>query len=200
MRTSRSRSLPSRRSFRAADPKTRSFMPKRYRLGATTSRAATPVSSVSSGARSAREPIEDRSVVLDHSAEAVSKRLVLASLIDVCVQAVPMRLLAGGSEEAVEVRSVAALDSLLQLRVRVHRHLRVGVPDLTHDPLHVEVVGQEGDRDVGPAEAVRRQTARLTAWHYKDLASPGVKSFRPTANGREQRADPPRWLAAQGRE
>jgi hypothetical protein len=30
------------------------------------------------------------------------------------------------------------------------------MPDLTHDPLDIEVVGQQSDRDVGPSEATPR--------------------------------------------
>jgi len=40
---------------------------------------------------------------------------------------------------------VLALDALFQLRMNVQRHLRIGVADLTHHPLHVEAIGQEGD-------------------------------------------------------
>jgi hypothetical protein len=40
---------------------------------------------------------------------------------------------------------VAPIDSLLQLRVDVHRHLRVRVPDLAHHPEDVEGVGEERD-------------------------------------------------------
>jgi hypothetical protein len=41
----------------------------------------------------------------------------------------------------VELGAVGAVGALLELRVDVHRHLRVGVPDLGHHPLHVEAVG-----------------------------------------------------------
>ncbi|HEX3608077.1 MAG TPA: hypothetical protein VHU14_00185 [Solirubrobacterales bacterium] len=51
---------------------------------------------------------------------------------------------------------MAAVDPLLELRVDVHRHLRVGVADLPHHPLDVEVVGEQRDRNVGAAQAVRR--------------------------------------------
>jgi len=51
---------------------------------------------------------------------------------------------------------VFPLHSLLQLRVDVEGHLGVGVADLAHDPLHVEVVGEKRDRDVGAAQRVRR--------------------------------------------
>jgi hypothetical protein len=56
------------------------------------------------------------------------------------------KLLAGVANELVELGSTVAIGALLQLRVDVHRHLRVGVPDLAHDPLHVEVVGQQSDQ------------------------------------------------------
>jgi hypothetical protein len=46
---------------------------------------------------------------------------------------------------------VLALDALLQLRVDVERHLRVGVADLAHHPEDVEAVGEQRDRDVGAA-------------------------------------------------
>jgi hypothetical protein len=49
------------------------------------------------------------------------------------------KLLAGVAHELVELGSTVALGALLQLRVDIHRHLRVGVPDLAHDPLHVEL-------------------------------------------------------------
>jgi hypothetical protein len=35
--------------------------------------------------------------------------------------------------EPVEAGPVAAIDALLKLRVDIHRHLRVGVADLSHD-------------------------------------------------------------------
>ncbi|MGZ6574601.1 MAG: hypothetical protein ACXVHB_19535 [Solirubrobacteraceae bacterium] len=38
-----------------------------------------------------------------------------------------------------------ALDALLQLRVDVERHLRIGVADLPHHPQHVEAVGEQRD-------------------------------------------------------
>jgi hypothetical protein len=60
------------------------------------------------------------------------------------------------AHELVEVRAVVALGALLQLRVHIHRHLRVGVADLVHDPLHVKAVGQQRDRDVRAPERVRR--------------------------------------------
>lgn len=50
---------------------------------------------------------------------------------------------------------MAAVDPLLELRVDVHRHLRVGVADLAHHPLDVEVVGEQRDRDVGAAQRGR---------------------------------------------
>jgi hypothetical protein len=53
------------------------------------------------------------------------------------------------AHELIEVGAVVALGALLQLRVGVHRHLRVGVADLVHDPLDVEVVCEQRDRDVG---------------------------------------------------
>jgi hypothetical protein len=80
-----------------------------------------------------------------------------------------VELLARGADKAIELDAVGPLDPLLELRVDVHRHLRVGVPDLAHDPLDVEVVRQQRDRDVRAAEAVgrgageRRQTACLQA-------------------------------------
>ncbi|HEY5196525.1 MAG TPA: hypothetical protein VIJ51_05810 [Solirubrobacteraceae bacterium] len=71
-----------------------------------------------------------------------------------------MELVAGGADEAVEGRSVGSLDPLLELGVDVERHLRVGVADLTHHPLDVEVVGQQRDRDVGAAQAVGRRVGQ----------------------------------------
>lgn len=46
-------------------------------------------------------------------------------------------------------------DTVLQLGVDVEGHFRVGVADLVHDPEHVEVIGEEGDRDIGASEGVR---------------------------------------------
>jgi hypothetical protein len=60
-------------------------------------------------------------------------------------------------DEPVKCRPVLALDALLELRVDVHRHLRVGVADLAHDPQHVEAVGQQRDRDVRATQRVRRR-------------------------------------------
>ncbi|HEV3318458.1 MAG TPA: hypothetical protein VG053_01835 [Solirubrobacteraceae bacterium] len=50
---------------------------------------------------------------------------------------------------------MASVYALLQLRVDVHRHLRVGVADLSHDPLDVEVVCEQSDRDVGAPHRMR---------------------------------------------
>jgi hypothetical protein len=60
-------------------------------------------------------------------------------------------------DELVERGPVRAVDALLELGADVHRHLRVGVADLAHDPLDVEAVGQQCDRDVGAAHRVRRR-------------------------------------------
>lgn len=65
------------------------------------------------------------------------------------------RRLCGRRQQPIEVLPVRPGGSLLQLGVDVHRHPRVGVADLAHHPLHVELVGAQGDRDVGPAQAVR---------------------------------------------
>ena len=54
-------------------------------------------------------------------------------------------LLARLPDEIVEGPSVLALDALLQLGVHVECHLRVGVPDLAHDPEDVEAIGEQGD-------------------------------------------------------
>jgi hypothetical protein len=40
----------------------------------------------------------------------------------------------GRSEPLVKGGAVAALNALLELCVDVHRHRRVSVPDLAHDP------------------------------------------------------------------
>ena len=47
--------------------------------------------------------------------------------------------------EPVEASAVAALHALLQLGVDVEGHLGVGVADLAHDPLDVEVVREQCD-------------------------------------------------------
>jgi len=67
-----------------------------------------------------------------------------------------VELVAGVVHESVEGRAVVALGALLELRVDVHRHLRVGVAYLIHHPLHVKVVRQQGDADVGAPQAVWR--------------------------------------------
>jgi hypothetical protein len=64
------------------------------------------------------------------------------------------KLLTGVAHELVEARSTVTLGALLQLRVDIDRHLRIGMPDLAHDPLHVEVVGQQFDRDVRAPQRV----------------------------------------------
>lgn len=62
--------------------------------------------------------------------------------------------LAGVAQQPVEALAVAPVDPLLELCVDVQRHLRVGVADLAHHPLDVEVVGEQSDR--GAAQGVRR--------------------------------------------
>jgi len=80
-----------------------------------------------------------------------------------------VELLAGIADEAVELGPVRALYALLELGIDVERHLGVGTPDLAHDPLDVEVVRQQHERDVRATEAVRcrarqrRKTTRLPA-------------------------------------
>ncbi len=66
-------------------------------------------------------------------------------------------IVAGDAYEPVEAGAMPAIDPPLQLRVDVQCHAQVGVPDLVHDPLHVELVSQERDRDVGPPQAVGRR-------------------------------------------
>lgn len=51
---------------------------------------------------------------------------------------------------------MSAVGALLDLCVDVHGHFGVGVADLAHDPFDVEVVGDEGDGNVGAAQRVRR--------------------------------------------
>ena len=64
------------------------------------------------------------------------------------------------AEELVERGAVGALDALLQLRVDVERHRRIGVADLTHDPLDVEAIGQQSYRYVGPPQTVWRRPSK----------------------------------------
>ena len=52
----------------------------------------------------------------------------------------PIEALPCPSHERVEGLAVRALGPLLELRVNVHRHLRVGVPVLAHHPEDVEAV------------------------------------------------------------
>ncbi|MGZ6644078.1 MAG: hypothetical protein ACXVFT_19925 [Solirubrobacteraceae bacterium] len=61
-----------------------------------------------------------------------------------------------------------ALDALLQLGVDVERHLRIGMPDLPHDPEDVEAIGKQRDRDVGPAQGVGRGVGQ---WRQAPLAT-----------------------------
>src|SRR4051812_3236951 len=63
--------------------------------------------------------------------------------------------LARFGEQAIKVRAVRALGALLELRVDVHRHRRVGVTNLGHHELEVELVGDQRNRDVGAAQGVR---------------------------------------------
>jgi hypothetical protein len=51
-----------------------------------------------------------------------------------------MHLFLRSANERVEADAVLALDAPFELGVDVERHLRVCVPDLAHDPLHVEAV------------------------------------------------------------
>jgi hypothetical protein len=72
----------------------------------------------------------------------------------------PLESLSRLADEPVEADTVVALGALLKLGVNVHRHLRVGVADLIHHPLHIEVVGEERDRDVGAPQRVRCDTGK----------------------------------------
>jgi hypothetical protein len=67
--------------------------------------------------------------------------------------------MARAPDEAVEARAVVALGALLELGINVERHLRVGVADLAHHPLDVEVVREQCDLDVRAPKAVRRNAA-----------------------------------------
>jgi hypothetical protein len=53
------------------------------------------------------------------------------------------------SHEPVKGGALVTLNPLLTLRADIERHRRVGVADLAHHPLRVEVVGEQRDRDVG---------------------------------------------------
>src|SRR5947209_6154476 len=75
---------------------------------------------------------------------------------------VDAELLSRVADEAVEAFAVLAVDALLELGVDVEGHLAVGVADLAHHPLDVEVVGEQRDRDVGAPESVRS-----CAWQWR---------------------------------
>jgi hypothetical protein len=68
-----------------------------------------------------------------------------------------VKLHTGVAHDGVEAHSMLALHALLELRVDIERHLGFGVPDLAHDPLDVEAIGQQSDGDVGPPQTVRRR-------------------------------------------
>lgn len=44
-------------------------------------------------------------------------------------------------DQPIKVDPMRPVDPLLELRVDIHRHPRISVADLAHDPLHVELVG-----------------------------------------------------------
>jgi hypothetical protein len=50
---------------------------------------------------------------------------------------------------------VLPLRALLELRVDIGGHLRVGMADLAHDPHDVEVVRQQRDRHLRPSQRAR---------------------------------------------
>jgi hypothetical protein len=91
---------------------------------------------------------------------------------------------------------VLTIDALLQLRVDVHRHLRIRVPDLAHHPEHVEPVGQQRDRDVRAPQRVRR---RFRQSRKRTLSEPLRRELGGFADdlGRASAAHP---ATAQGRE
>jgi hypothetical protein len=93
-----------------------------------------------------------RLVLLNFDAGVLSARVGVGDAVE---------SLACPAHERVERLAVRALRPLLQLRVDVHRHLRVGMSDLPHDPENVEVVGEQGDRDIGASQRVRRGVRKL---------------------------------------
>jgi hypothetical protein len=59
------------------------------------------------------------------------------------------------------------------LGIDVEGHLAVGVPDLSHHPLHVEVVREQRDRDVDTAQAMRGRVRQRGKAARERLASLG---------------------------
>ena len=102
------------------------------------------------------------------------------------------------SDESVERLAVLALGALLQLGVDVHRHLRVGVADLTHDPQDVEAVGEQRDRDVGAPQAcagvVFGSAGRPRAARWLDASVAASRTISRRAGGSSR---PPRRLREQ---
>src|SRR5947209_1853524 len=84
---------------------------------------------------------------------------------------VDAELLSRVADEAVEAFAVLSVDALRELGVDVEGHLAVGVADLAHHPLDVEVVGEQGNRDVGAPQRVGG-----CAWQRREAAldSPGA--------------------------
>ncbi|HKG04753.1 MAG TPA: hypothetical protein VKB03_16395 [Conexibacter sp.] len=72
---------------------------------------------------------------------------------------------------------MAAVDALLQLRIDVERHLRVGVADLAHDPFHVEVVRQQRDGDARAAQCVRRGVGQRGKALGDELRAGSLRGF-----------------------
>ena len=74
--------------------------------------------------------------------------VVCGVVLGLGIHALAVHLLLGRADDRVEPHPVVALDALLKLGVDVEGHLRVGMPDLAHDPLDIDAVGEERDRDV----------------------------------------------------
>jgi hypothetical protein len=107
-----------------------------------------------------------------------------------CLRGLPVEV-AGLADEAVEALAVVTLGALLELRVHVHRHLGVGVADLAHNPLDVEVVREQSDRDVGASEAVGSDVREWRAALGQQSLSRGCRGFahdRVGASAREASA------------
>jgi hypothetical protein len=75
-----------------------------------------------------------------HDAPPLDRRRRGASHTDVRARGEPERQ-GRAANQSVKGRAVRSLCPLLELRVNVHRHLGVGVPNLAHHPQHIEPAG-----------------------------------------------------------
>jgi hypothetical protein len=107
----------------------------------------------------------------------------------------------GFSHESIEADPVLALVALLELGVDVERHLRVGVADLAHHPLHIEA----GVRRRAPAAS--RQFPTGVQPPHPNPAARAISTAEADANqvaGKETSSRPARmrraWVSRLGHE